>query len=83
MKDLAASPPPSSSKKLLYLTGDKTKGTLPAIAAAAGFEVETLQVYATQGSTRFEDDLSGFLDAETAQEHDRSEYPAPHSQPRI
>ena len=66
VNDLSAAPSPSS-KKLLYLTGDKTKGTLPAIAAAAGFEVESLQVYATQGSTRFEDDLSTFLDSEGVQ----------------
>ncbi|PIL26198.1 hypothetical protein GSI_11953 [Ganoderma sinense ZZ0214-1] len=72
--DLAASPPApgtaSTSKKLLYLTGDKNKSTLPAIAAAAGFEVESLQVYATQGSTRFEDDLAGFLGAEAAHERE-------------
>ncbi|KAI1795419.1 tetrapyrrole biosynthesis uroporphyrinogen III synthase [Ganoderma leucocontextum] len=64
--DLSSAPPPAS-KKLLYLTGDKTKGTLPAIATAAGFDVESLQVYATQGSTRFEDDLSDFLDGVQSQ----------------
>ena len=80
VNDLSSVPlqcPASKNKKLLYLTGDKTKGTLPAIAKAAGFEVESLQVYATQGSTRFEDDLSAFLELERG---DQGEHPVSHLQ---
>jgi uroporphyrinogen-III synthase len=38
---------------LLYLTGDKNRDTLPTLVQAAGVELEPLQVYATQGSSRF------------------------------
>ena len=83
VNDLSGTPsqcPASKGKKLLYLTGDKTKSTLPTIAKTAGFEVESLQVYATQGSTRFEDDLTSVLqlDSEGMQEKVqlRGEHPA-------
>ncbi|KAI0742477.1 tetrapyrrole biosynthesis, uroporphyrinogen III synthase [Daedaleopsis nitida] len=48
-------------KKLLYLTGDKNRDTLPAILTQASLELDSLQVYATQGSTRFEEDLANAL----------------------
>ncbi|KAI0371011.1 tetrapyrrole biosynthesis, uroporphyrinogen III synthase [Pilatotrama ljubarskyi] len=49
--------PQSGSRRLLYLTGDKNRDTLPRILGDGGLELESLQVYATQGSSRFEDDL--------------------------
>ncbi|KAH9951198.1 tetrapyrrole biosynthesis uroporphyrinogen III synthase [Amylocystis lapponica] len=45
------------SKRFLYLTGDKNRDTLPRIMSDAGFELESLQVYATQGSSTFAADL--------------------------
>ncbi|KAI0826489.1 tetrapyrrole biosynthesis uroporphyrinogen III synthase [Trametes gibbosa] len=54
--------PESGSKQLLYLTGDKNRDTLPKILDEAGLKLESLQVYATQGSSRFEDDLSMALE---------------------
>ncbi|KAH9942853.1 tetrapyrrole biosynthesis, uroporphyrinogen III synthase [Amylocystis lapponica] len=51
------------SKRFLYLTGDKNRDTLPRIMSDAGFELESLQVYATQGSSTFAADLQKALDA--------------------
>ena len=48
--------------RLLYLTGDKNRDTLPNILKDAGLTLENMQVYATQGSSRFEEDLQGVLD---------------------
>ncbi|KZT25046.1 tetrapyrrole biosynthesis uroporphyrinogen III synthase [Neolentinus lepideus HHB14362 ss-1] len=50
---------PSNRKdaKLLYLTGDKNRDTLPKILREGGVELQTLQVYGTQGSRTFESDL--------------------------
>ncbi|KAI0776656.1 tetrapyrrole biosynthesis uroporphyrinogen III synthase [Trametes elegans] len=53
--------PTLTSKRLLYLTGDKNRDTLPRILSEGGLELESLQAYATQGSTSFEDDLHGTL----------------------
>ena len=52
----------STHRRLLYLTGDKNRDTLPSILAQAGFELDSLQVYATQGSSRFGEDLKNALD---------------------
>ncbi|KAF8890775.1 tetrapyrrole biosynthesis, uroporphyrinogen III synthase [Infundibulicybe gibba] len=46
---------------LLYLTGDKNQDTLPAILNDAGFQLRSIQVYQTQGSLTFNDDLAGVL----------------------
>ncbi|KAI9061860.1 tetrapyrrole biosynthesis uroporphyrinogen III synthase [Trametes sanguinea] len=54
--DVARSPA-QGSRTLLYLTGDKNRDTLPKILGEGGLELESLQVYATQGSTTFEADL--------------------------
>ncbi|KAI0632717.1 tetrapyrrole biosynthesis uroporphyrinogen III synthase [Trametes polyzona] len=49
--------PNTGSRRLLYLTGDKNRDTLPKALGEAGIELESLQVYATQGSSKFEEDL--------------------------
>ncbi|TBU24877.1 tetrapyrrole biosynthesis, uroporphyrinogen III synthase [Dichomitus squalens] len=59
--DLSSSSSPSPSKKLLYLVGDKNRDTLSTILEDAGLDLESLQVYATQGSSRFEEDLLNVL----------------------
>ncbi|KAG1849484.1 tetrapyrrole biosynthesis, uroporphyrinogen III synthase [Suillus subluteus] len=55
LKDL---PSDGTSRKLLYLTGDKNRDTLPRILESAGVALDPLQVYATQGSSMFPHDLS-------------------------
>ncbi|OAX33113.1 tetrapyrrole biosynthesis, uroporphyrinogen III synthase [Rhizopogon vinicolor AM-OR11-026] len=55
LKDL---PSDGTSRKLLYLTGDKNRDTLPRILESGGVELDSLQVYATQGSSTFPHDLS-------------------------
>ncbi|KAI0702748.1 tetrapyrrole biosynthesis uroporphyrinogen III synthase [Earliella scabrosa] len=52
----------STHRRLLYLTGDKNRDTLPSILSQGGFELDSLQVYATQGSSRFGEDLKHALD---------------------
>ncbi|TFY82953.1 hypothetical protein EWM64_g1064 [Hericium alpestre] len=44
--------------KLLYLTGDKNRETLPQILTDGGVELVNLQVYGTQDSPTFGDDLN-------------------------
>ncbi|KAF8633814.1 hypothetical protein AX15_001227 [Amanita polypyramis BW_CC] len=43
--------------KLLYLTGDKNRETLPSILNEAGVTFEPVQVYGTKGSSRFKEVL--------------------------
>ncbi|KAF9476896.1 tetrapyrrole biosynthesis, uroporphyrinogen III synthase [Pholiota conissans] len=43
--------------KILYLTGDKNRDTLPRILNEGGISLQPLQVYETQGSTSFEASL--------------------------
>ncbi|KAF8647567.1 hypothetical protein AX16_006624 [Volvariella volvacea WC 439] len=43
--------------RLLYLTGDKNRDTIPTILSGGGVELRPLQVYATQGSSSFGHDL--------------------------
>lgn len=50
--------PQERPKKLLYLTGDKNRDTVPRILEEAGIELRSLKVYETQGSTSFEQDLT-------------------------
>ena len=45
------------SRRLLYLTGDKNRDTLPKILKDGGVELVSLQVYGTQGSSTFARDL--------------------------
>lgn len=48
-------------KRLLYLTGDKNRDTLPKILHEAGVELDNVQVYETRGSPTFEKDLIALL----------------------
>ncbi|KAF8877568.1 hypothetical protein CPB84DRAFT_1966328, partial [Gymnopilus junonius] len=43
-----------ASPRLLYLTGDKNRDTLPQVLGEGGVELEEVQVYVTQGSVAFE-----------------------------
>ncbi|KAI0641004.1 tetrapyrrole biosynthesis uroporphyrinogen III synthase [Trametes meyenii] len=61
----------SSSRRLLYLTGDKNRDTLPKILGDGGLELESLQVYATQGSSRFEEELEAALGGGVPDENER------------
>lgn len=47
--------------KLLYLTGDKNRDTLPNILEEGGLSLLSLQVYMTQGSSTFEATLDSRL----------------------
>ncbi|KAF4612287.1 hypothetical protein D9613_003655 [Agrocybe pediades] len=51
----------SVPRKLLYLTGDKNRDTLPRILNDGGIELETLQVYTTRGSPSFQENLARTL----------------------
>ncbi len=51
---LAEQPRPT---KLLYLTGDKNRDTLPNILGGAGVILHSLRVYETQGSSTFSQQL--------------------------
>jgi len=53
--------PEREGKKLLYLTGDKNRDTLPKILAEARVTLESLQVYETQGSSTFAKDLKSAI----------------------
>ena len=53
LEDLPAARP----TKLLYLTGDKNRDTMPSILREGGVELQFLQAYATQGSSTFAADL--------------------------
>ena len=46
-----------SETKLLYLTGDKNKDTLPKILGDCGLDLEYLRVYETRGSSNFTKEL--------------------------
>ncbi|KAM6499358.1 Tetrapyrrole biosynthesis, uroporphyrinogen III synthase [Amanita muscaria] len=54
LQDLKTS---NKAKKLLYLTGDKNRETLPSILAEGDVELNSLQVYETRRSSTFEADL--------------------------
>lgn len=51
-----------TAKKLLYLTGDKNRDTLPNILTSEGIILDALQVYATDGSSSFRYDLKNALE---------------------
>ncbi|KAF5375368.1 hypothetical protein D9615_007924 [Tricholomella constricta] len=53
--------PQGKPKKLLYLTGDKNRDTVPTILGKAGIDLRALKVYETQGSHTFERDLEDAL----------------------
>lgn len=50
-------------RRLLYLTGDKNRDVLPGVLRDGGVALESLQVYATQGSSAFAADLVGAIDS--------------------
>ena len=52
----------SAVRKLLYLTGDKNRDTLPNILASAGVVLDVLQVYATHSSPSFPHDLKDAIE---------------------
>ncbi|KAJ7178585.1 tetrapyrrole biosynthesis uroporphyrinogen III synthase [Mycena crocata] len=56
LTDLKSSPG-SKQKPLLYLTGDKNRDIMPDILHDGNFELSSLKVYQTQGSSRFSEDL--------------------------
>lgn len=51
----------SRPKKLLYLTGDKNRDTVPRILGEAGIAVNPIKVYETQFSSSFTQDLETAL----------------------
>jgi len=53
--------PEGRPNKLLYLTGDKNKDTVPSILGEVGIELLSLKVYETQGSRTFQRDLEQAL----------------------
>ena len=62
LSDLSVRRDGSTPRKLLYLTGDKNRDTLPNILTSEGIVLDTLQVYATQSSSSFRCDLRSALE---------------------
>lgn len=56
-------PTDNRPRKLLYLTGDKNRDVLPNMLREGNVELQSLQVYATQGSSSFPSDLQKVIDA--------------------
>lgn len=54
-------PNTTGGRTLFYLTGDKNRDTLPKMLQQGGFELSSLQVYETHGSSAFPDDLGDAL----------------------
>ncbi|KAJ6544758.1 tetrapyrrole biosynthesis, uroporphyrinogen III synthase [Mycena vulgaris] len=67
LADLELSPP-SKRRPFLYLTGDKNRDTLPDILRDGNVELTPLQVYETQGSSRFAEDLRLALESSSTEE---------------
>lgn len=49
-------------RRMLYLTGDKNRETLPGMLTAGGIVLQTLEVYRTTGSSTFRADLGAALE---------------------
>ncbi|KAF8837893.1 tetrapyrrole biosynthesis, uroporphyrinogen III synthase [Paxillus ammoniavirescens] len=49
-------------RKLLYLTGDKNRDTLPQILSTGNIDLDALEVYRTKGSSSFLTDLKSTLE---------------------
>ncbi|KAH0834148.1 beta-glucan synthesis-associated protein-domain-containing protein [Lanmaoa asiatica] len=49
-------------QRMLYLTGDKNRDTLPGMLSTGEVALETLEVYHTKGSSTFRDDLGAALE---------------------
>ncbi|KAJ7274494.1 tetrapyrrole biosynthesis, uroporphyrinogen III synthase [Mycena haematopus] len=59
---------PSKRMPFLYLTGDKNRDTLPHILQSGRVTLSPLQVYRTQGSSKFPDDLKLTLESPSHQD---------------
>lgn len=57
-------------RRMLYLTADKHRETLPEMLSAEGVALEMLEVYRTTGSSTFRDDLGAALERAAAGESD-------------
>lgn len=57
-------------RRMLYLTTDKSRETLPEVLSAGEVALETLEVYRTTGSSTFRDDLEAALERVSAGESD-------------
>ncbi|KAJ7494646.1 tetrapyrrole biosynthesis, uroporphyrinogen III synthase [Mycena galericulata] len=69
LSDLESRPTPRRDP-FLYLTGDKNRDTLPDILRGGNIELTSLQVYQTQGSSTFAEDLKLALDSSSHQDSD-------------
>lgn len=56
--------------RMLYLTTDKHRETLPEMLSAGGVALEMLEVYRTTGSSTFRDDLGAALERALVGESD-------------
>ncbi|PSR78948.1 hypothetical protein PHLCEN_2v7252 [Hermanssonia centrifuga] len=54
-------PSTNGPQRLLYLTGDKNRDTLPSFLNGGGIDLQSLKVYETQGSSTFASDLQTIL----------------------
>ncbi|KAF9221800.1 tetrapyrrole biosynthesis uroporphyrinogen III synthase [Gyrodon lividus] len=52
----------NETRKLLYLTGDKNRDTLPQILSTSNIDLDALEVYRTKGSSSFPTDLKSTLE---------------------
>ncbi|KAH9919039.1 tetrapyrrole biosynthesis uroporphyrinogen III synthase [Fomitopsis serialis] len=59
--ELSSAPPDSARRRLLYLTGDKNRDTLPRVLEEGGVHAVPVQVYETHGSSTFGADLEEAL----------------------
>ena len=62
LSDLSERVEGSTARRLLYLTGDKNRDTLPNILTSGGIVLDALQVYATHGSPSFPHDLKNAIE---------------------
>ena len=62
LSDLSARTDGSMARRLLYLTGDKNRDTLPNILTSAGIVLDALHVYATHGSPSFPHGLENAIE---------------------
>ena len=62
LNDLSARVEGSTARRLLYLTGDKNRDTLPNILTSGGIVLDALQVYATHSSPSFPHDLKNAIE---------------------
>ncbi|TFK62973.1 tetrapyrrole biosynthesis, uroporphyrinogen III synthase [Pluteus cervinus] len=56
-----------SPARLLYLVGDKNRDTIPTLLSEAGIELEQIQVYGTQASSTFGEELDDVVRARSVE----------------